>query len=160
MLPSVIEFERLNGHKIRTDDSWLKIYQNFGETFPRTDLRNDLLRYLEECKENPYHHYSFWAIFTDTIDFTESQFEEQIAKELSSISSLNIRDDRDFQMSLGGKVFYVAGLFPNSRRENRRFIWPTLIFNVSEHIDHLQTPPWLLNEFNLNLNFVSAQEWK
>lgn len=92
-------------------DYWLGIYENFGELIFRSELREDLLTYLESEDSC-----SFWAVYKDVKNFAADDFESRMNAELSSLQ-LRSRD------------YFVVGLHPESLRESRRFPWPTLVFN-------------------------------
>ncbi len=47
-------------------------------------------------------------------------------------------DDPKFAFSFGGRAFYIIGLHPAASRWNRRFAWPTLVFNAHRQFDLLK----------------------
>ncbi len=47
-------------------------------------------------------------------------------------------DDPKFAFSFGGRAFYIIGLHPAASRWNRRFAWPTLVFNAHRQFDALK----------------------
>jgi uncharacterized protein len=56
------------------------------------------------------------------------------------------RDDRvahdpnhpEFSVSLGGEAFFIVGLHPQASRPARRFIRPTMIFNLHDQFEKLR----------------------
>lgn len=130
-------------------DFQLRTYNDFGKKYQRSDLRHDLLSYLEEYKKTRSEFFTFWAVFQDSEKMDEDQFEKMLWSELSALTSLetqatdydsrfsNNPEDKNFCFSLGGKAFFVVGLHPESSRRSRQFPWPTLIFNVFEQFDQL-----------------------
>ena len=131
------------------NDYWLKTYSNFGKVHQRSELRNNLLQYIEEQAKNGSNYFTFWAVFKDMEDLSEEEFEKLLWDELSSLASVEtLEQDKDkrfstnpeeknFCFSIGGKAFFVVGLHPKSSRISRRFPWPTLIFNLFEQFDNL-----------------------
>lgn len=47
-------------------------------------------------------------------------------------------EDSNFAFSFGGRAFYIIGLHPAASRWNRRFAWPTLVFNAHRQFDVLR----------------------
>ena len=47
-------------------------------------------------------------------------------------------EDLNFAFSFGGREFYIIGLHPAASRWNRRFAWPTLVFNAHRQFDVLR----------------------
>ncbi len=47
-------------------------------------------------------------------------------------------EDHNFAFSFGGRAFYIIGLHPAASRWNRRFAWPTLVFNAHRQFDVLR----------------------
>lgn len=124
----------------------IKFYENLGGIHQRVDLRQDLIKFVDDYLQTRSLFKTFWAIFKDRERMDEDLFERRLWDELSSLTSEQTwerdRDPRfhpnhegkEFYISLGGKALSVVGLHPHSHRPSRRFPWPTLVFNVYEQL--------------------------
>ena len=149
-------------------DYWMKTYENFGGYFQRPDLRADLLNYLGEYKKGSTPYFSFWAVFDDVTNLNEDQFELNMWRELTALTSASTQaanhdarfnedpSSKNFCFSIGGRAFFVVGLHPASSRLSRRFPWPALVFNTFEQFETVQANPmvelysdlWESNQFS------------
>ncbi len=130
-------------------DYCIKTYTDFGKVYHRSDLRNELLKFLKNYQQTHSQYFSLWAVFEDYESLSEDQFEKLLWNELSALTSTETsaadKDPRfsldpikkDFCFSLGGQAVFVVGLHPQSSRKARRFPWPALIFNAYEQFDQL-----------------------
>ena len=50
----------------------------------------------------------------------------------------NDPDDPHFSLSFGGEAFFVVGLHPRASRPARRFMYPTLVFNLHDQFEQLR----------------------
>ncbi len=132
-------------------DYQLKIYDEFGKKYQRPELREDLLAYKVIYQKTKSPYFTFWAVFKNSGEMNEAQFESRLWSELSSLTSLKTKtfdkdpdfsnnpEDHNFCFSLEGMAFFVVGLHPESSRKARRFPWPALIFNVYEQFRQLDS---------------------
>ena len=120
-------------------DYHLKTYEHFGGYHQRPDLREDLLNYLSEYEKSGSPYFTFWAVFKDVNNLDEDQFELSMWRELSAF--IDDPSSKNFCFSLGGRVFFVAGLHPASTRLSRRFPWPALVFNTFEQFETIEANP-------------------
>ena len=136
------------------DEYYVGLYPSFGTGRSAGQLARDLLVYRDHHRESRSPYLSFWAVFPETGEFTEAEFETRLWHELSCAVSHEVRngndpmsswdpafsphpEDRNFCFSLGGSAFFVVGLHAGSSRVSRRFPHPTLIFNVYEQFTQL-----------------------
>jgi hypothetical protein len=131
------------------DEYRVGIYKQFGHGRYSYELARDLLKFREEYKISNSPYLSFWAVFEDSEDLSEAEFETCLWNELSYTTShpefnsswdpnfSSDPEDKNFCFSLDGTAFFVVGLHPHSSRISRRFPHPTLIFNVYDQFRDL-----------------------
>lgn len=127
-----------------TSDYRVGTYKNFGQGRYSYELVRDLLKFRAECRESKAHGLNFWAVFEESDDLSEAEFETCLLKELSYAtvhSELTSKCDPNFSsdtndkclfFNLEGTVFSVVGLHPHCSQPSRRFAHPTLIFAIDD----------------------------
>ena len=102
-------------------------------------------------RKNPAPFRSLAVIFEDESALDEFGFEQHLWERLQSLSDKDEwlgqkPDDRvahdpnhpEFSVSFGGEAFFVVGLHPQASRPARRFIRPTMIFNLHDQFERLR----------------------
>lgn len=116
-------------------------------------LAHDLALFLrdQDSMEADGEHFStFVASFEGPNIGDEEAFERLLWEQLQALhettggghewdaSVSDNPEDRNFAFSFGGRAFYIIGLHPAASRWNRRFAWPTLVFNAHKQFDVLR----------------------
>lgn len=126
------------------------VYGDLGRGEQRNELRQDLLRYVQEQAERKSKLLSFWAVFYDTPMISEGDFEARLGQELSYIADPDktLWDPgngdpgaSEFRFHLQGTPLYVFGMHPRCARVSRRFRYSALIFNVQQQFPR-NADPW------------------
>ena len=93
---------------------------------------------------------SFVAIFPQTPNLSEAEFEAALWQRLQAMHALDAREfgwdpsvsadpaSPRFSMSFGGRAFYVVGLHPAASRRARRFPFAALVFNLHSQFETLR----------------------
>ncbi len=102
-------------------------------------------------RKNPAPFRSLAVIFEDDTAMDELGFERHLWDRLQSLSDKDDwlgqkRDDRvahdpnhpEFSVSFGGEAFFIVGLHPQASRPARRFVRPTMIFNLHDQFEKLR----------------------
>ncbi len=106
---------------------------------------------VERYRQNPAPFRSLAVVFEDDTAMDELSFEQQLWKRLQSLSDKDVLlgqecDSRvahdpnhpEFSLSFGGEAFFVVGLHRRASRPARRFIRPTMIFNLHDQFEQLR----------------------
>ena len=116
-------------------------------------LAHDLALFLrdQDAMEADGEHFStFVASFEGPNIGDEETFERLLWDQLQALHDLAgdghawdatvspNPEDHNFAFSFGGRAFYIIGLHPAASRWNRRFAWPTLVFNAHKQFDVLK----------------------
>ena len=115
------------------------------------DIHTMIRGIVDLYRKNPAPFRSLAVIFEDESVMDELGFEENLWARLQSLSDKDDwlgqeRDQRvahdpnhpEFSLSLGGEAFFVVGLHPQASRPARRFIRPTMIFNLHDQFEKLR----------------------
>lgn len=109
-----------------------------------------LYDFVDEYRNAKSGYYSSAIIFQEPKDITEEVFETLLWQRLQSISDLDaVQYDYDvrvspdtssphFSFSLKEEAFYVIGLHEGSKRQARKFKYPTLVFNPHAQFEQLR----------------------
>lgn len=102
-------------------------------------------------RKNPAPFRSLAVIFEDDSALDEFDFERHLWERLQSLSDKDDWlgqecDERvavdpnhpEFSVSFGGEAFFIVGLHPQASRPARRFIRPTMIFNLHDQFETLR----------------------
>jgi len=138
------------------------LYKNFGQGTHSYELGRDLLRFRDQQKSTQSPFLSFWAVFDNSDDLSEAEFERGLWRELSYMTSYpefigswdphfsSNPEDKNFCFSLDGTAYYVVGLHPHASRLGRRFPQPTLIFNIYDQFRDLADKGQFFNMVKTN----------
>jgi len=110
-----------------------------------------LLRFAADYRRNRRLFQSLAVIFEGPRTLDEAQFERHLWARVQSISDKDVwlgqNYDRSvspdpanphFSLSFGGEAFFVVGLHPHASRKARRFVAPTMIFNLHDQFERLR----------------------
>ena len=115
------------------------------------EVLQDVYQFIAENINNktiPYK--TFVASFKLPIAVDEDNFEKILWQQLQMLHNLDSKNydwdqkvsndvySNEFSFSLGEHSFFIAGLCPGNRNISRRFILPTLVFNLHEQFDYLR----------------------
>lgn len=129
------------------------MYADLGSPDATQGLAHDLALFLrdQDSMEADGEHFStFVASFAGPNIGDEETFERLLWDQLQALHDTDdggqawdatVSDnpeDRNFAFSFGGRAFYIIGLHPAASRWNRRFAWPTLVFNAHKQFDVLK----------------------
>ncbi len=110
-----------------------------------------LMKFAADYRLNRKMFQSLAVIFEGPRTITEACFEESMWKRIQSVSDKDVwlgqKYDRKvspdpanphFSLSFGGEAFFVVGLHPHASRKARRFVAPTMIFNLHDQFERLR----------------------
>ena len=127
----------------------VEIYGKLGSGQHASLIAKALSNFRRQQIETKSPFLSFWAVFPESKNLTEEEFEVDLWKELSFLAAQSdpalgwdsefSSDPADpkFCFSFEGEAFFVVGLHPQSSRKARQFPFPTLIFNRYEQFKEL-----------------------
>lgn len=117
------------------------------------DLRihDHLLEWATDYLRDPGLFRSLAVIFEGPLGLTEEVFEQSMWARIQSLSDkdvwrgqtydTSVSEDPDsphFSLSFGGAAFFVVGLHPHASRPARRFVAPTMVFNLHDQFVQLR----------------------
>ena len=115
------------------------------------DIHRQVLGLVDLYRENRAPFRSLAVIFEHESNLDELEFEQYLWERLQSLSDKDDwmgqkRDARvahdpnhpEFSLSFGGEAFFIVGLHPQSSRPARRFVRPTMIFNLHDQFEMLR----------------------
>lgn len=126
----------------------IKDYEELGSAQTAKKLIKDLKSYIDGYDFESNDFRTFLAVFPDSPDYSEIEFEKLLWKQLKALSE---EDDCDwdpevssdpesehFSFSIGGKAFYIVGMHPGSSRMARQSPHPVLVFNLHWQFEKLR----------------------
>nr|WP_198029953.1 guanitoxin biosynthesis heme-dependent pre-guanitoxin N-hydroxylase GntA [Christiangramia salexigens] len=130
------------------DQVELNSYSNFGSTETAKQLIQDLEKYISNYDFESNDFKTFLAVFPDSPDYSEIEFENQLWKQLKNLHLVDdaewdpevSRDPEDehFSFSLGGRAFYIVGMHPGASRKARQSPHPAIAFNLHWQFEKLR----------------------
>ena len=115
------------------------------------NIHKHVMDIVQLYRKNPAPFRSLAVIFAEDAGLDELAFEKLLWERLQSLSDKDEwlgqqPDDRvahdpnhpEFSVSFGGEAFFVVGLHPQASRPARRFIRPTMIFNLHDQFEKLR----------------------
>ncbi|WBL22749.1 guanitoxin biosynthesis heme-dependent pre-guanitoxin N-hydroxylase GntA [Zunongwangia sp. HRR-M8] len=126
----------------------LNIYKDLGNIEFTRNLYSDLKTYINNYDFESNDFETFIAIFPESVDLNEMEFEEQLWLQLYLVNNMDEYDwdpmvssnpqDENFSFSIAGKSFYVVGLHSNSSRKARRAPYTAIAFNLHWQFEKLR----------------------
>ncbi|SFC22423.1 hypothetical protein SAMN04487907_10318 [Zunongwangia mangrovi] len=130
------------------DNVHLKSYKNLANLSETSKLYEDLKSYIKEYDFDSNKFETFIAVFPDTPQLNELDFEKQLWMQLDQLHKIdnfdwdsrvsNDPDDQNFSFSIAGRSFYIVGLHPNSSRLARRSPFTAITFNLHWQFEKLR----------------------
>ncbi|WP_148264579.1 guanitoxin biosynthesis heme-dependent pre-guanitoxin N-hydroxylase GntA [Christiangramia forsetii] len=130
------------------DQVVLNSYSDFGSLKTAKNLMKDLENYIAEYDFKSNDFKTFLAVFPDSPEYSEIDFEKILWEQLQNLHESDNKDwdhevsqdssEENFSFSLGGKAFYIVGLHPNSSRIARRSPYPAIAFNLHWQFEKLR----------------------
>jgi len=115
------------------------------------DIHDQLLQFAWRYQQDPMLFTSFAVIFEGPEDLDEPRFEQHLWDRIQSLTEKDSwrgqtpdprvsadPDDPHFSLSFGGEAFFVVGLHPKASRPARRFLYPTMVFNLHDQFEALR----------------------
>ena len=124
------------------------VHEELGSKSSAKILLEELESYIKEYNFSDNRFKSFVAVFNETEVATEIEFENLLWRQLQFMHDADSvawdprvhsdPADKNFSFSLGGRAFFVVGLYPKSSRMSRRAPYPTLVFNLHWQFEKLR----------------------
>lgn len=115
------------------------------------EIHAQLRGLVDLYRQNRAPFRSLAVIFEHNSDLDELQFEQFLWERLQSLSDKDdwLGQEKDarvahdpnhpeFSLSFGGEAFFIVGLHPHASRPARRFVRPTMIFNLHDQFELLR----------------------
>jgi FPC/CPF motif-containing protein YcgG len=128
-----------------------RIYGSLDSAECETSLHLDLQEYVTQLNVDDPRVQSFAAIFLNSPNQTEAQFEVSLWSRLKGLSDMNADLDYEwspntspdpenphFSMSLAGHPFFIVGMQPGASRLARRSPFTMLVFNSNLQFNALK----------------------
>lgn len=106
---------------------------------------------VDKYRENRAPFRSLAVIFNQDLRLDELQFEQRLWERLQTLSDMDdwLGQEKDarvahdpnhpeFSLSFGGEAFFIIGLHPQVSRPARRFVRPSMIFNLHDQFELLR----------------------
>lgn len=110
-----------------------------------------LMAFVEDYRREDKMFQSLAVIFEGPEDLSEAEFEGHLWQRIQSVADKDAwlgqdydrrvspdPDNPHFSLSFGGEAFFVVGLHPHASRKARRFVAPTMIFNLHDQFERLR----------------------
>ena len=110
-----------------------------------------LMRFVGDYRRNQKLFQSVAVIFEGPRVLDEAHFERALWSRVQSMSDKDVwlgqqydksvspdPSNPHFSLSFGGEAFFVVGLHPRASRKARRFVAPTMIFNLHDQFERLR----------------------
>lgn len=115
------------------------------------EIAEKIFKFSRRYKDHPKMYQSFVVIFEGPRYLSEELFERYLWQRVQSLSDKDVvygnrydgrvshdPDGPDFSLSFGEEAYFVVGLHPNASRKARRFLTPTLVFNLHDQFETLR----------------------
>lgn len=126
----------------------LRSYSDLGSTGNAKKLLSDLEKYISNYDFESNDFKTFLAVFPDSPDYSEIEFEKVLWKQLENLKKVDDKAwdpevssdpaDKHFSFSLGGKAFYIVGMHPGASRKARQSPYPAIAFNLHWQFEKLR----------------------
>ncbi|GAA4312710.1 guanitoxin biosynthesis heme-dependent pre-guanitoxin N-hydroxylase GntA [Pontixanthobacter gangjinensis] len=130
------------------DQVVMSSYPELGTEKAARQILQDLENYIETYDFETNDFKTFLAVFPDSPDFSELEFEKKLWQQLKLVHKVDDCDwdpevsadpeSEHFSFSICGKAFYVVGMHPNSSREARKSPYPAMAFNLHWQFEKLR----------------------
>ena len=130
------------------DQVELHAYEDFGSLRTAEKLISDLKKYVEDYDFESNDFRTFLAVFPNSPNYSEIEFEKQLWKQLENLHKIDDQPwdpevssdpgNENFSFSIGGKAFYIVGMHPGSSRKARQSPYVTIAFNLHWQFEKLR----------------------
>lgn len=130
------------------DQVELYSYPDFGTPETARAILSDLEKYISNYDFESKDFKTFLAVFPDSKDYSEIEFERKLWKQLQNLHVAdNVAWDEEvsqdpesehFSFSLGGRAFYIVGMHPGASRLARKSPYPAIAFNLHWQFEKLR----------------------
>lgn len=114
-------------------------------------IHSELLEWARSWRDDPNGLRSLAVVFEGPGNLSEQEFEALMWERIQSLADKDAwrgqrydhrvsadPEDPHFSLSFGGEAFFVVGLHPHASRKARRFVAPTMIFNLHDQFERLR----------------------
>ena len=132
----------------KMDQVELHAYETMDSRSSARKLLEDLEQYIAGYDFESNDFKTLIAVFPDSPEYSEIEFEGKLWKLLQNLHSLDDRDwdpevssnpeDEHFSFSIGGKAFYLVGMHPRASRKARQSPTPSIAFNLHWQFEKLR----------------------
>lgn len=125
--------------------------RNIASAWNDVAIQDRLMQFAAGYRKDPALFTSFAVIFEESDDLTEADFERLLWDRIQSLTDKDAwrgqtpdprvsadPGDPHFSLSFGGEAFFVVGLHPNASRPARRFMRPSMVFNLHDQFEILR----------------------
>ncbi|WP_418318949.1 guanitoxin biosynthesis heme-dependent pre-guanitoxin N-hydroxylase GntA [Piscinibacter sakaiensis] len=124
--------------------------ERLGSVAAARRLCDELAAFSAEFPDPGSQPVSFVATFEAEIEGGEEEFERLLWRQLQLVHQIDREhaawdprvsadpSHREFSMSVGGRAFFVVGMFPKASRMARRSPMPCLVFNFHDQFETLK----------------------
>lgn len=128
----------------------VKQYDDLRCEMNETDILTDIYDFIHRFDIDNEMYSSLVLTFEQPEIIDEELFDKLLWRKLQQLHNIdaclyewdNAVDDNphnpNFSFSLGGKAFFIIGLYPSAKRKSRRFERPALVFNLHEQFELLR----------------------
>ena len=115
------------------------------------DIHAAVRSLVDKYRKNRTPFRSLAVIFQRDLTLDELQFEYHLWERLQTLSDIDdwLGQEKDarvahdpnhpeFSLSFGGEAFFIIGLHPQASRPARRFVRPTMVFNLHDQFESLR----------------------
>lgn len=127
------------------------VARNIKSTSDDFDIHAAVRGLVDKYRKNRAPFRSLAVIFQRDLTLDELQFEYHLWERLQTLSDIDDwmgqeKDARvahdpnhpEFSLSFGGEAFFIIGLHPQASRPARRFVRPTMVFNLHDQFESLR----------------------
>ncbi len=130
------------------DDVELHSYEDFGSLETTRKIIADLDAYVKNYDFESNDFRTFLAVFPDSPEYSEIEFEKQLWEQLQNLHEVDKADwdkevspdpaNEHFSFSLSGKAFYIVGMHPGASRKARQSPYTAIAFNLHWQFEKLR----------------------
>jgi len=127
------------------------VARNIKSALDDFDIHAAVRGLVDKYRKNRAPFRSLAVIFQRDLTLDELQFEYHLWERLQTLSDIDdwLGQEKDarvahdpnhpeFSLSFGGEAFFIIGLHPQASRPARRFVRPTMVFNLHDQFESLR----------------------
>ncbi|MCG9970504.1 guanitoxin biosynthesis heme-dependent pre-guanitoxin N-hydroxylase GntA [Christiangramia crocea] len=126
----------------------LHAYKDFGSAGAARKLIKDLEEYVAGYDFESNDFRTFLAVFPDSPNYSEIEFEKRLWKQLKALNEADKCDwdarvssdpeSEHFSFSIAGRAFYIVGMHPGASRKARQSPCTAIAFNLHWQFEKLR----------------------